>query len=200
MLQQRRIFCVFLLLVAMCPAFFAQTAPLPDAVAVGDSGVKVVKSRWYRHVVMMTSSPMSAATATMGVPASSSLPMGTFIGSRRGFMYEAKIKNESGREIKGLHWDHVFLDPKGEKELRRFHFVNDRRSIGKGKTVTLERMSGHPPSPTIDVGMLEKGAPPYVERIDIKCVLFKGDVFWQAAEASNAECAYLRRKNRQTSK
>jgi hypothetical protein len=179
---------IFLLSLSVTVVVHAQNTPTRLVNVPADSGLTIIKSRWYRHVVMMSAPPWSAATGSIGAQSA------TFGGSRRGFMYEAKIKNESTREVKALHWDHVFIDPRTGRELRRFHFFNDRRSIGKGKTATLERMSGHPPSPSIDVGMLEKGAPKYQERIDIKCVLYKGDVFWQAASASNAECSPLRRK------
>lgn len=173
----------------------SQTAGVPS-----DSGLKAVKSKWYRHVAMMTMPIISASTATMGVPANSGLSGGGF-GSRRGFMYEAKIKNEGTREVKGIHWDHVFIDPKDGSIMRRFHFVNDRQTIKKGKTVTLQRMSGHPPSAKIDVDMLGKDAgPQYIERIDIKCVLYKDNVFWYSAEATMSECAYLLRKLKKPTK
>lgn len=178
----------------LCQDVQSQT-PVPQTVAAaGDSGLIAVKSRWYRHVAMM-SIPIITAQGTMGNPINMGGPGGSYAGSRRGFMYEAKIKNTSGREVKALHWDHVFLDPASGKELRRFHFFSDRQSIGKGKTTTFLRMSGMPPSGVIDVGQLDKdNGPQYIERIDIKCVLYKGEVFWQSAIATNPECAQVRRK------
>ncbi len=181
----------------MVAAGYAQNQPPKPPEGLIESGLTPVKSRWYRHVAVMMGSPIPAATASMGVPSNPVVPFGGggFGGSRRGFMYEATIKNNSTREVKAVHWDHVFLDPKNGTELGRFHFFNDRQSIGKGKTKTFQRFSGRPPSGTIDVGALSKDAgPQYNERIDIKCVLFKGDVLWQALNASSQECAALRRK------
>lgn len=186
-----------LLCLSMVAAGYSQNQPPKPPEGLIESGLTPVKSRWYRHVAVMMGSPIPAATASMGVPSNPVVPLGGggFGGSRRGFMYEATIKNNSTREVKALHWDHVFLDPKNGTELGRFHFFNDRQSIGKGKTKTFQRFSGRPPSGTIDVGALEKNAgPQYNERIDIKCVLFKGDVVWQAVNASGAECVAIRRK------
>lgn len=188
---------LFLSSVLLCHPALGQDSAKQTVTGPGSSGIVTVKSRWYRHVSMMSMPVMSAsqATATMGVPAASGPQSRNYGGSRRGFTYEATLRNESGREVKAIHWDHVFMDPRDGVEMRRFHFFDDWNSIGKGKTKTVMRMSGMPPSGVIDVEMLEKDKrPQYKERIEVRFVLYKGDVYWQAADATNAECGMVRRK------
>ncbi len=189
--------CVCGLSIMMSQAIHPQKNGKREVVVPGDSGIKAVKSAWFKHVARIpgTSIP-PPATATMGVPANSSIPPspGGFGGSRRGFMYETTFKNESIRKMADFHWDHVFLDPKDGSEVQRFHFQSYYEPIGKGKTLTFRRFSTEPPSGTVDISMLEKGAPPYLVRIDIKCVLFDGNVFWRSADATVDECAYLKQR------
>jgi len=158
----------------------------------GGSGIEVVGSRWFRHVIM-TPFPRASGTPLPGTATEgrSAAPLG-YGGSRRVFVYEVTFRNSSGRKVDGIRWDHVFMDRWGNTVLKRFGFRETRLKIGKNKTNTYQRASSLPPSGTIDVDDLTTDAKAsYVERIDIRCVLYDDGTFWKAADATIAQCNSL---------
>ena len=56
------------------------------------------------------------------------------------FKYAARltVKNSGGKAIKSVEWDHVFFDPDGGKELKRYH-LQTKQQIAPGSTQALAK-------------------------------------------------------------
>jgi hypothetical protein len=71
------------------------------------------------------------------------------------FLYRASVKNFSGKTIKEIDWDYIFLDAATGEELGRRQFTSVE-GIGPGKSRELSIMLTAPPTQHISVNALDK--------------------------------------------
>jgi hypothetical protein len=109
------------------------------------------------------------------------------------YVYSMKIKNHGSKEIDGVAWDYVFMDPTTSAELGRHQFLSFEK-VASDKTVTFQSEQRTPPVRTIrtqtsEVNKHEK----LLEKSEIKCVLYADGTTWRDANASDDVCNLLRK-------
>ena len=109
------------------------------------------------------------------------------------YVYSMKIKNHGSKEIDGVAWDYVFLDPTTSAELGRHQFLSFEK-VASDKTVTFQSEQRTPPVRRIpaqasEVNKHEK----LLEKSEIKCVLYADGTTWRHANASDDVCNLLRK-------
>jgi hypothetical protein len=104
-----------------------------------------------------------------------------------------KIKNHGSKEIDGVAWDYVFLDPKTSAELGRHQFLSFEK-VAPDKTVTFQSEQRMPPVRTIRTQASEVNKHENLsEKSEIKCVLYADGTTWRDANASEDVCNLLRK-------
>jgi hypothetical protein len=92
------------------------------------------------------------------------------------FRYRLKLRNDSGKQIRKIIWDYVFLNPESnavESIIRFDHKV----MIDPGKTKQLEGQTNVPPTYSLNVHA--KDAPPgKFERVQILQIYFSDGTTW----------------------
>lgn len=116
------------------------------------------------------------------------------------YAYSVKLRNEGGKKIKAIVWDYVFLDPASKEELGRHQFIT-RKKIGEQENATLSARTVAAPSKLVSAKGLEKDAcSPYLERVEIKCVLYSDDSLWRHPGMREDDCAKLFEKRKGNAK
>jgi hypothetical protein len=88
------------------------------------------------------------------------------------FVYRVRVRSYSGKVIKAVVWDYVFVDPETNAELARHNFYSEEK-LSPGKTKLLVATSPRPPTRVISAKMLYRNASdPYIERVEIKAIIF----------------------------
>lgn len=113
------------------------------------------------------------------------------------YFYAMRIKNTGAKTITGVVWEYVFTDPKSQGELgrRRFygpHSDEHQMKIHRNQSVTLNAKSSLPPTDVVrvqDLGKDEKS--PYLERVEIKCVMYADGSSWKPPAAKASDCEDL---------
>lgn len=101
------------------------------------------------------------------------------------YIYQLKIKNTGGKEIKIITWDYVFFEPGTQNEIGRRTFTN-KADISPNKTKSLVVRSSTPPSQTINAGdARSKLRDQYSEKVIISAIEYKDGSTWKAILPSN---------------
>lgn len=111
--------------------------------------------------------------------------------SKKFFVYEAVLKNETERKIKGIAWHYVFSDLENKNIIERHKFTYLRK-VGKGKKVTLQEKSQSPPTNLVSANELKKDVrSPFFESVEVKCIVFSDNEIWKSKDTPNSECEEL---------
>lgn len=95
------------------------------------------------------------------------------------FVYRAKIKNSSLKEIRSISWDYIFLEPSTGRELSR-HSFRSLENVPSGQVATLAGLSTRPPTEVVTVEMLLRGLnSTYTERVNIVEIDFADGTHWR---------------------
>ena len=93
------------------------------------------------------------------------------------FKYVAKLtlKNEGGKPVKSIEWDHLFVEREGGKELKRYHLqAKQQIAAGASQTVSKEVFI-RPEESTRHIG---EG----VQKVRVTRVEFADGTVWRAEE------------------
>lgn len=109
------------------------------------------------------------------------------------YVYSMKVRNTSAKEIEGVAWDYVFLDPSNSAEVGRHQFLSFEK-VASNKTVTFQSEQRTPPvrvirNPNSDVNKHEK----LVEKSVVQCVLYDDGTTWRNEKASSDICNLLKK-------
>jgi len=107
------------------------------------------------------------------------------------YVYTLKVRNESGKNVRGVYWDYVALDRDNGAELNRRRMINVQK-VGRGEVATLHIEYPSPPTNVVTPGGLGKDQrSPFTSSADIRCVLYEDGTTWQA-DGGEKQCAELR--------
>ena len=128
-----------------------------------------------------------SASTTQGLQAAS--PSRVFFT----YVYSMKIRNTGSKEIEGVAWDYVFLDPSNSAEVGRHQFLSFEK-VAANKTATFQSEQRTPPVRVIrnqngDVNKHEK----LVEKSVVQCVLYDDGTTWRNEKASSDTCNLLKK-------
>ncbi len=105
------------------------------------------------------------------------------------YVYSMKFRNLGNKEIEGIAWDYVFIDPSGGPELGRHQFLSYVKTE-PNKVVTLKAQMGSPPLRIVSASATEKQKP--IERASIQCVWFADATFWRNPTGRKGVCEFLK--------
>ena len=107
------------------------------------------------------------------------------------YVYSLKIRS-SGKQIEGVAWDYLFLDPGSHAELGHHQFVSYAR-IPTNKVVTLEGQLRSSPIRVVRTSESSKTPrPKVIERAVIQCLLYGDDTMWKNPNAKEGTCEFLK--------
>jgi hypothetical protein len=106
------------------------------------------------------------------------------------YVYTLKIRNVSDKEIEGIAWDYVFIDPNSGAELGRHRFLSYVK-VQPNTGVTLKGQMRSPPLRIVSASFTGKHVKP-IERASIQCVLFDGGTNWRNPAGSKGVCEFLK--------
>ena len=106
------------------------------------------------------------------------------------YVYSMKIKNAGSKEIEGIAWDYVFVDPSSSTELGRHQFLSFEK-VEPDKTATFQSEQRTPPVRTQMAVDNKQGKPS--EKSVIKCVLYADGTMWRDANTSEDICNLLKK-------
>lgn len=95
------------------------------------------------------------------------------------YFYNAKIKNNTGKEIQAIAWDYVFFASGTKNEVGRRQFAN-KIKISPGKTGSLKVRSASPPTGSISATANKKSRPRYDEEVIIQTIEYADGSIWKA--------------------
>ena len=111
------------------------------------------------------------------------------------YVYSMKIRNEGDKQIEGIAWDYLFLDPTSGAELGRHQFLSYVKTAPL-RTVTLRGQTRTSPVRIVRAANNQKEQARSVERAEIQCVLFADDTVWRNRFGRKGTCEFL--KNSET--
>lgn len=107
------------------------------------------------------------------------------------YLYSLKIRNESGKGVRGVYWDYVASDNESDAELNRRKIINIQE-VSAGEVATLSAEYPSPPTNIVTAGGLGKDErSPFKSSAEIRCVLYVDGTVWQV-EGGDKDCAELR--------
>jgi hypothetical protein len=172
----------------------------------GPPGITIISFKWARKIsapppMRGEVPPFDASQDSIGLQSSSIRPgplNNPFpsAGSLSYFyLYTMKIRNDGAKSIKAVAWEHVFNDPVHLNELARRHLTGFK-NIDVNGTETLRAKLPSPPSNVVSAEGLEHNShSPFVERVLIRCILYRDGSFWEHPEARGVGCDVLRHWN-----
>jgi hypothetical protein len=109
------------------------------------------------------------------------------------YVYSMKIKNTGSKEIEGVAWDYVFLDPSTSAEIGRHQFLSFEK-VASNKTATFQSEQRTPPVRTVrtqgaDANKHDKP----LEKSVVQCVLYEDGTTWRNESASPDICNLLKK-------
>jgi hypothetical protein len=109
------------------------------------------------------------------------------------YVYSLKIKNTGSKEIEGVAWDYVFLDPSTSAEIGRHQFLSFEK-VASNKTATFQSEQRTPPVRTVrtqgaDANKHDKP----LEKSVVQCVLYEDGTTWRNESASPDICNLLKK-------
>lgn len=161
----------------------------------------VIKYDWSKEIVLPSGWDWTPFGASSGSPSESS--GGSDSESSTGFippverlpyyyLYILKIKNTDARAIAAVAWEYTFIDPGSNEKLDAHQFYS-YELIPANSNFTLRSKSRVPPSKIVSLQGLEKNKrSPYIEQVEIKCVMFTDGTFWRYPSATSRDCAVLK--------
>ena len=108
------------------------------------------------------------------------------------YVYSMKFRNLGNKEIEGIAWDYVFIDPNGGPELGRHQFLSYVKTE-PNKVVTLKGQMRSPPLSIVSASATDKQLKP-IERASIQCVWFADETFWRNPTGRKGVCEFLKSK------
>ena len=109
------------------------------------------------------------------------------------YVYSMKIKNAGSKEIEGIAWDYVFINPSTSAELGRHQFLSFEK-VEPDKTVTFQSEQRMPPVRTVRTQMADDNKQGKLsEKSVIKCVLYADGTTWRDANTSEDICNLLKK-------
>ena len=104
------------------------------------------------------------------------------------YVYSMKVRNTGSKEIEGVAWDYVFLDPSNSAEVGRHQFLSFEK-VPSNKTATFQSEQRTLPVRTLSADANKKLA----EKSLIRCVLYADGTTWREANTSEDVCNLLRK-------
>ncbi len=112
------------------------------------------------------------------------------------YVYSVRIRNLSDKQIEGIAWDYVFIDPNGGAELGRHQFLSYIKAP-PNKAVTLKGQISTPPIRIVQASSAARQKhTSLIERAAIQCVLFEDETVWRNPAGRKGVCEFL--KNSET--
>src|SRR5947207_1532338 len=109
------------------------------------------------------------------------------------YVYSMKIKNAGSKEIEGIAWDYVFVDPSNSAELGRHQFLSFEK-VEPDKTATFQSEQRTPPVRTLRTPTaVDNKQGKVAEKSVIKCVLYADGTTWRDANTSEDVCNMLKK-------
>jgi hypothetical protein len=109
------------------------------------------------------------------------------------YVYSMKIRNTGAKEIEGVAWDYIFLDPATSAEVGRHQFLSFQK-VEPAKTATFQSELRTPPVRTIRTQTVaENKHGKLSEKSEIRCVLYADGTTWRAPSTSEDVCNLLRK-------
>jgi len=109
------------------------------------------------------------------------------------YVYSMKIKSAGSKEIEGIAWDYVFVDPATSAELGRHQFLSFEK-VGPDKTATFQSEQRTPPVRTVRTQMADDNKQGKLwEKSVIKCVLYADGTTWRDANTGEDVCNLLKK-------
>jgi hypothetical protein len=109
------------------------------------------------------------------------------------YVYSMKVKNHGSKEIDGVAWDYVFLNPTTSAELGRHQFLSFEK-VASDKTVTFQSEQRTPPVRIVRTQASEVNKHENLsEKSEIKCVLYADGTTWRDANTSEDVCNLLKK-------
>jgi len=110
------------------------------------------------------------------------------------YVYLLKMRNDAEKEIEGIAWDYLFLDPNTGAELARHQFLSYVKT-GHLHAATLQAQTRTPPIRILRATG-QKAQPRPIERAEIQCILYTDDTVWRNRFGRQGTCEFL--KNSET--
>lgn len=160
----------------------------------------ILKYDWSKEIVLPAGwdwTPFGASSSTASDPSGGESDLsGGFVPPVERlpfyYLYTLKIRNSDARAIAGVAWEYTFIDPGSNEKLAAHQFYSYDLVPANG-SLTLRNKARFPPSKTVSVQGLEKNKrSPYIEQVEIKCVMFTDGTFWRYPSATVADCAVLK--------
>ena len=109
------------------------------------------------------------------------------------YVYSMKIQNHGSKEIEGVAWDYIFVDPSTSAEVGRHQFLSFER-VEPTKTTTFHSEQRTPPVRTVrtqgaDANKHDKP----LEKSVVQCVLYEDGTTWRNESASPDICNLLKK-------
>jgi len=104
------------------------------------------------------------------------------------YVYSMKIQNHGSREIEGVAWDYIFLDPSTSAEVGRHQFLSFER-VEPNKSATFHSEQRTPPVRTLSADANRKLA----EKALIRCVLYGDGSTWREPNTGEDVCNLLKK-------
>lgn len=156
--------------------------------------VEVLDHRWSERIETNNNSAASIFPAELGdPPAMTDGQLPTLVWRRNQFFdYEATVKNNTGKTIKGIAWNYVFSDLENKKIVRR-HKLVAVTEIKKDATERLINRTKSPPTNLVAARDLERDVrSQYLERVEISCIYFSDNSVWKSGDGVEKECRALK--------
>lgn len=106
------------------------------------------------------------------------------------YAYSMKIRNHGSKEIEGVAWDYIFLDPSTSAELARHQFLSFDK-VEPEKTTTFQSQQRKPPVRIIPGQEGNKSK--FSEKGLIRCVLFSDGTTWREPNTAEDVCELLKK-------
>lgn len=111
------------------------------------------------------------------------------------YVYSMKIRNTGSKEIEGVAWDYLFLDPSTSAEVGRHQFLSFEK-VPSNKTATFQSQQRTPPvrivrTQNVEINKHEK----LLEKSVVQCVLYDDGTTWRN-EAANPDICNLLKKGK----
>lgn len=161
----------------------SQTAP-PTG-----SGVTVLSSRWYPSEITRWGKPVVTGVPEPP-PGATTVKLPDVYRQDLYFFYETIVRNDTGKAIISIAWDHVFYDTQNDKVISRIPLTNGGERLDKGKTLLLKKARRSPPTLTVKANeTAQENQKNIWQKIEIKCVVFSDRTNWLAEGIKPEQCA-----------
>ncbi len=107
------------------------------------------------------------------------------------YVYSLKIRNDAEKQIEGIAWDYLFLDPNTGAELARHQFLSYAKTPPL-HSATLQAQNRTPPIRAVRASAEKQAQTRPIERAEIQCVLFTDDTVWRNRYGRKGTCEFLK--------